>query len=236
VQGKKILIVDDDPEMLKLARLVFDRADAEVYTALGGPEGLRQVSLCQPDLVILDVMMPVLDGWETCERIRRFSNVPIIFLTVLGAEQDILRGFDLGAVDYVTKPFSPKILLARAEAVFRQQELDRAAQDPSVYDDGHLRIDLRRRQVLVGGERVKLTSTEYRLLVYLYQNAGRVLGTEQILEHVWGWAYRDSVNYVYVYVRRLRQKIEPDPTHPAYLRTERGVGYSFETPTLTGEG
>jgi DNA-binding response OmpR family regulator len=180
----------------------------------------------------MDIMMPGLDGWEVCSGIRRLSDVPIIFLTAKTGEGDMLRGFDLGAVDYVTKPFSIKVLLARAEAALRQGVGRHDSREVTGYDDGYLQVDLAGRLVRVNRQRVRLTQTEYRLLSVLVRNAGQVLSYEQILEHVWGWEYRDSPNYVHVYIRRLRQKLERDPGAPAYLLTERGVGYAFVRQTV----
>jgi DNA-binding response OmpR family regulator len=177
-------------------------------------------------------MMPTLDGWQTCAELRRLSNVPIIFVTVLRREEDIVQGFDCGAVDYVTKPFSAKVLLARARAALRTMDVSAGERRMVLYNDGYLNIDLEARRVLVGGESVQLTATEYRLLAYLLDNARRVLTYEQILEHVWGWDCQGSAGYVHVYVWHLRQKLEPDPRHPSYLLTERGVGYRFEPSAL----
>jgi two-component system KDP operon response regulator KdpE len=162
-------------------------------------------------------MLPKLDGWETCRLLREFTDVPIIFLTVLSGEQEVVRGLDCGAMDYVTKPFSPSVLLARAPSSPPQ----------TLFDDGYLTIDIAGHRVLVGGRTVPLTATEYRLLVYLVEHAGQVLTYEQILGHVWGRAYREAVDYVHVYISHLRHKIEWDPGCPAYVLTERGVGYRF---------
>jgi two-component system alkaline phosphatase synthesis response regulator PhoP len=172
--------------------------------------------------------MPVLDGWEACRLIRRLSDVPIIFVTALTQEDAIVRGLDCGAVDYIPKPFSPKVLLARARAALRAADAGSKKRRVALYKDGYLDIDLEARRVLVGGEPVQLTATEYRLLSHLLENAGRVLTYDQILEHVWGWECQDSVGYVHVYVWHLRQKLEQDPRNPNYLLTERGVGYRFE--------
>jgi two-component system KDP operon response regulator KdpE len=222
-------VIDDDAETAELVRLVFAEEGAEVYSAADGREGICQFGVCRPDLIVLDIMLPQLDGWETCQRFRDFTDVPIIFLTALSREQDVVRGLDCGAVDYVTKPFKPSILLARARAALREWEAARAPRSPqqTFFDDGYLLIDVAGRQVRVDGEPVQLTATEYRLLVYLVEHAGQVLTYEQILGHVWGRAYRDSVDYVHVYVSHLRHKIEWDPRRPAYILTERGMGYRF---------
>jgi two-component system KDP operon response regulator KdpE len=228
VKGHRILVVDDDPSMLELIKTIFANEGGHVYTAASGQEGLRRLHDCQPQLIILDVMMPGMDGWQLCNIIRHLSDVPILFLTALGEEDDVVRGLDLGAVDYVSKPFTPKVLLARARAALRQAERSFAKDKPTFYDDGHLSINVEQRQVQVDGKQVNLTPTEHRMLVYMFQRAGQTLTHEQILTAVWGPEYLDSPNYVYVYVRHLRQKLECDPNKPAYLVTERGIGYRFE--------
>jgi two-component system KDP operon response regulator KdpE len=228
MQGKIILVIDDDPEMLRLLEHIFSREGAQVCTAAGGQEGLRQFYNYPPHLVVLDVMMPEMDGWQVCARVRQMSDVPIIFLTALNAEAEIIHGLDTGAVDYVTKPFSPHVLVARARAALRQTELAPGTEKTDTYRDDYLAIDLDTRQVTVRGEPVKLTKTEYRLLAYLVENAGQVLTPQQILEYVWGREYRDSIDYTHVYMWRLRQKLEEDPQNPRYLLTEHGLGYRFQ--------
>lgn len=228
MQGKKILIIDDDIHIRKIAEHVFSGAGAEVYTAGNSAEGLRTFYAKQPDLVLLDIMMPGEDGWDTCRQIRRLSDVPVIMLTALRTDEDIVRGLEAGADDFISKPFSNSVLLARARAVLRRAELAPPGDKPYTYRDSKLAIDLDRYTVLVHGEPVKLTPTEFRLLTYMVQNAGRVLTFHQILEHVWGWEYQDSPDYVHVYISHLRQKLEDDPRHPKYLVTEHGVGYRFE--------
>lgn len=226
-QRKKILAVDDDPEMLRLLEHFLSRAGYQVYTAADGQEGLCQFRAHPPDLVILDLMMPTMNGWQTCSQIRRFSTVPIIILTALRWDEDIVRGLDCGAVDYVTKPFSPIVLLARVRAALRQATLTQAT-SPVIYDDGYLAVDLNECRVSVRRNPVKLSATEYRLLAYLLQNASRLLTTQQILEHVWGRAYEDETDCVRVYIWHLRQKLEQDVSNPRYLLTEHGVGYRFQ--------
>jgi DNA-binding response OmpR family regulator len=228
LQGKRILAVDDDPWILYLLTSVFSQTGAQIYTAADGKDGLRQFYDLRPDLVLLDIMMPKLDGWQACARIQDLSNVPVIFLSALARPQDISRGLESGAIDYVVKPFSPQILLARVRAALRQVAAASPPEGQMGYDDGHLAVALDENRVLVQGRQVMLTSTEYRLLAYLCQNAGRVVTYNEILKNVWGWAYRNSVNYVHVYVSYLRKKIEPDPSRPAYIHSERGIGYRFE--------
>lgn len=229
IRGKKILIIDDDVFIREVITETIGREGAQVITAENGQEGLRQFYATQPDLVLLDVMMPHITGWEICRQIRQLSDVPIIMLTSLKKEDDVVRGLDYGAVDYITKPFSTKILTARIRTALRKTSADQLVpkeQDFSFADD-FLSIDLNERRVMVNGQPVKLTKTEFRLLAYLVQNMGLVLTFEQILANVWGWDYQDSVQYVHVYVSRLRQKIEPDPQNPQYLLTEYGTGYRF---------
>ncbi|MCB0166028.1 MAG: response regulator transcription factor, partial [Anaerolineae bacterium] len=192
LENYKILVIDDDPELCQLISLTFSRQGYQVYSAASGSEGLRLFYEVRPHLIILDIMMPEIDGWTVCTQIRQLSNVPIIMLTSLGSEQDIVKGLEYGAVDYVVKPFSPKVLVARARANLRQAFQATIPPKPTVFSDSYLTIDLVKRRVLVNNEPVKLSATEYRLLAYLVQNANRILTTEQILENVWGLEYRES--------------------------------------------
>ena len=228
MQSKKILVIDDDVNLGQAIKLTFVRAGSEVFTAVDGRDGLRQFYEHRPDLVILDVRMPDIDGWETCRQIRLLSNVPVIMLTTMDKDQDVLRGFDYGADDFVTKPFSRDVLLARARAVLRRVELLSEGDDHSIYNDEYLNIDLHKRRVLVNGEQIQLTATEFRLLSYLMKNAGQILTYQNILDKVWGWEYQDSIDYVHVYISHLRRKLEADPRSPHYVITERGIGYRFE--------
>ena len=234
LQGKRILLIDDDPDALRLLEYAFHEVGAQVYAATNGQDGLclLHLSAYQPHLIILDVMMPEMDGWEVFHHIRRVSEVPVIFLSAWGGEENIVRGLECGAVDYILKPYSTEVLLARACSALRQADLYPDSEHPLTYRDDYLSIDLDKRWVLVCGKRVRLSGTEYRLLAYLFQNAGRVLTTQQILDNVWGFKYFNSVNYIHAYVWQLRQKLEPNPTHPRYLLAEQGVGYSFQKPTL----
>jgi len=228
MHGKKILIIDDDVNLGQTIKLTFARVGAEVFTAVDGRDGLRQFYENRPDLVILDVRMPDINGWETCRQIRLLSNVPIIMLTTLDNDEDIIRGLDYGADDFVTKPFSRDVLLARARAVLRRTELSTEPEDQLLYNDSYLLIDLRKHRIEVNGQVVQLSSTEFRLLAYLLQNAGQLLSYQNILDKVWGWEYQNSSDYVHVYVSHLRRKLEADPRNPKYLLTERGIGYRFE--------
>ncbi|MBM4464700.1 MAG: response regulator transcription factor [Chloroflexi bacterium] len=224
----KLLIVDDDEKLVEAIELFFSRAGYEVITAADGLQGMQQMYSQRPDLIILDVMMPRMDGWETCQRIREISDLPIIMLTARGQETDKVMGLKLGADDYVAKPFSLKELEARVGAVLRRTRLPPPDKGRILYADDELAIDSQRLEVSRGGERVQLTATEQRLLFYLAENAGRVLSNEQILEAVWGAEYVSEVDYVKLYIWRLRQKIEEDPQQPRYILTERGIGYRFE--------
>lgn len=223
----KLLIVDDDMTLVDALGRYLRKAGYEVLTAPDGLSGLQQLYQHRPDLIILDVMMPKLDGWETCRRIREISSVPIIMLTARGQESDKVTGLRLGADDYVSKPFSLKELEARVEAVLRRTRMPSGSETPALYSDGRLVIDPVRWTVTVDGEAVELTATERRLLFLLAENAGRVLTTNQILEQVWGPEYLDEADYVKLYIWRIRQKIEIDPRAPRYLLTERGLGYRF---------
>ncbi len=228
MHGKKFLVVDDDVIMRQLVEQILYRSGGEIITAHDGLEGLQLFKVHQPDLVILDVSMPTMNGWEVCQKIRQCSNVPIIMLTSLGHEKDVIRGFDEGADDYITKPFNGNILRARIQAVLRRAEPSNVEEKTSVYSDDYLTIDLSQRRVLVDGKPVKLTATEHRLLAYLVQHAGQILPFHKILENVWGHEYRDNTDYVHVYIWHLRKKLEKTHKSPKYLLTEHGVGYRFE--------
>jgi two-component system KDP operon response regulator KdpE len=180
-----------------------------------------------PDLILLDVMLPDLDGFEVLKMVREISSTPVIMLTAKGEEDDRVRGLELGADDYVTKPFSPRELSSRVKAVLRRVEVESGGDESVIEVDDRLKIDFNRREVFVEGELVKLRPTEYRLLYHLVQNAGWVLTYDQILSRVWGYEYRDEPHYVRLYINYLRQKLEKDPSDPQYILTERGVGYRF---------
>jgi len=223
-----LLIIEDDAKLANALKLYFGKLGYEVIVAANGLEGLQQMYVHRPDLIILDVMMPRMDGWETCRRIRELSDVPIIMLTARGQEADKVRGLKLGADDYVAKPFSLKELEARVEAVLRRTRLPPHSKEAVLYADEELVIDSERWEVRRQGKPVELTATERRLLFYLAENAGRILTHQQILERVWGPEYINDTDYVKLYIWRLRQKIERDPSHPRYILTERGIGYKFE--------
>jgi len=221
-----VLLIDDDDTLTRALDIYLTQAGYVVSRASNGLEGVRLVFDVRPDIVVLDVMMPQLDGWETCERIRSMSTTPIIMLTAKAQESDRIRGLQLGADDYVPKPFSLRELEARIQAVLRRTQTKAPEKQPELlYSAEGLTIDSDRWEVRRDGERIDLTSTEARLLFFLAENAGRVLSHQQLLREVWGPEYVENSDYTKLFVWRLRQKIEPDPNHPRYILTERGVGY-----------
>lgn len=225
---KRILIIDDDADLLQLAGMLFKKAGAHTFTARDGVEGISQMFTCQPNLIILDVSMPGMDGFEICQRIRQVSDTPIIMLTGMNGEEEMLRGLESGADDFLSKPFSSEVLLARARTVLRRSAQDKSPSANYEFNHGHLSIDIERRQVLVDEKRIRLTPIEFRLLVYLARNSGKVLTFDHILANVWGNEYKGSMDYVHVYVSHLRNKIEEDVKNPRYILTVHGVGYMFE--------
>ena len=227
----KVLIVDDDLTLLRGMQDSLEDEEYHVVTARDGQEALRLVYSERPDLIILDVMMPRLDGWQVCQRVREMSDVPIIILTAKTEKKHIIKGLDLGADDYLVKPFDAEELLARVRAALRRARTEPVVSEEVTYGDDYLSIDLNARRVAVSGELIMLTPTEYDLLALLVENAGRVLEFRQILESVWGMEYVDEIDYVRTYVWHLRRKIEPDPKHPRYLVSELNVGYRFEPQT-----
>ncbi len=225
-----ILIVDDDKLTASIVRDRLTEVGHTVCLAPDGQKGLREFYAHQPDLVILDVMMPRMDGWATCQRIRQISNVPIIMLTSKDRPQDIIRGLDEGADEYMTKPFDVNVLLARVRAVLRRVESmkNKSQGSGKVYSDAYLFFDPVEQRVMISDKLVSLTPTEYDLLTLLIKNIGRVLPYRELLEEVWGWEYIDDVDYLRVYIWHLRRKLEPDPKKPRYVLTEHGTGYRFE--------
>lgn len=222
----KILVVDDAPEMTTFLKHVLSREGYEVAVASNAREGLRQVHHFRPDLVLLDVMMPEVDGWHMLERLREFSDVSVIMLTAISQLDSKVRGLDTGADDYVTKPFELQELKARIRAALRRAEMVPASDSHLLrFDSSRLVIDPALHKVTVRGEEIDLTPTEYKLLLFLAYNAGQVLTYDQILDNVWGPGYEDSPTNVKVYIRRLRQKIEDDPQNPKYILTQWGTGY-----------
>jgi two-component system KDP operon response regulator KdpE len=222
-----ILVVDDEPRMTRFIRMNLELEEYRVIEAHNGLEALDKVRTNLPDLVILDVMMPELDGFETLEMLREVSTVPVIMLTVRADEEDKVRGLELGADDYVTKPFGARELASRVRAVLRRTQGPTTPKEAILRIDDRLSIDFNAREVIVEDQDIKLRPTEFRLLYHLVENAGWVVPHETLLAKVWGYEYRDEIQYLRLYVTYLRQKIEPDPSHPRYILTERGVGYRF---------
>lgn len=223
-----LLIVDDDQGLLRALELYFEGHGYQVIKAEKGTEALRKLYESQPDLVCLDVMMPGIDGWEVLSRIREMTDLPVIMLTARGAETERVKGLKLGADDYVSKPFSMRELEARVEAVLRRSHGTHPGEEEDVtYSDDYLFVDAERAEVRCDGEIIDLTPTEQKLLFFLVRNRGRLLSFEQILEEVWGLGYTEEKGYVRLYVWRVRQKIEPEPSKPSYIQTEHGMGYRF---------
>jgi DNA-binding response OmpR family regulator len=222
-----ILIVDDEPRYLRLMEANLITEGYQVIKGSNGQEAVDIVVEKHPDLVFLDIMMPVLDGFAACERIREFSNVPIIMVTARGSEGDRVRGLDLGADDYIVKPFSATELLARARAVLRRAQNSSSAFEQSIFTHGNLRIDFARAEVFKGDKMIFLSATEYRLLLQFAHNIGSVLTSEQLLVDVWGPEYRDDKEILWVSISRLRQKLEGDPKNPQHIVTRSGLGYTM---------
>jgi two-component system KDP operon response regulator KdpE len=226
-ENKLILAVDDEPKMIRFIRMNLELEGYRVSEATNGMEALEKTREELPDLVLLDVMMPDMNGFETLQHIRETSSVPVIMLTVQSEEEDIVRGLALGADDYVTKPFSPRELTSRIKALLRRAEMPAPMEKAVIEIDDRLSIDFQTHEVWVEGKQIRLRPTEYRLLYHLVNNAGWVMSRETLLSKVWGPEYRDEIQYLRLYVNYLRQKIEVDPAHPNYILTERGVGYRF---------
>jgi len=229
MQNKKILVIDDEFALREMIKQLFTLEGASVYTASNGREGVQQFFELRPDLVLLDIRMPEMDGWETCKQLRLLASTPIIMLTTMHEEKQIERGLNCGADDFVTKPFSPAILLARTRAVLRRTSFSYNDTQNYTYTDGYLSVNLQERSIFAKGEKISLTGTEFRLFTYLFQNPNRILTFNNILEHVWGWEYEGSIDYVHVYLSHLRRKIEETPKDPQYFINERGIGYKFQT-------
>ena len=224
----RVLIVDDDLAIIKFVRANLKAEDYETFTAMDGAEALQTIEKELPDLVILDIMMPKVDGFEVCRQLREWSQVPIIMLSARGDEVDKVKCLDLGADDYITKPFGVDELLARVRAVFRRTEAALTTPTQPSFTAGDLKINFVERRVTVAGEEVKLTPTEFSLLQELVLNAGKVLTHTHLLNKVWGLEYREERQYLHVFIRRLRAKLEPDLTNPKYIITVPGVGYQFK--------
>ena len=223
-----VLVVDDEKPLREFVRRNLEVRGYKVLTAANGLEALAIFQNESVQLVIMDIMMPHMDGLEATRRIRQESYVPIIILTAMGEEADKVRAFDLGADDYLTKPFGVGELLGRVKAVLRRADWSEPASSEERIARGEIVVDVTRHQVTVRGQSLDLTPIEYNLLLYLMKNAGRTLSHRTILQHVWGTEYGNETEYLRVYVGKLRQKIEADPGQPRYVHTEHGLGYRFE--------
>jgi len=224
----RILVVDDELSIIKFLRANLEAKGYKVLAAVDGTEALQTFEMELPDLVILDIMMPKIDGFEVCRRLREWSPIPIIMLSARGDESDKVKCLDLGADDYITKPFGAGELIARVKAVLRRTEAAASIPTQPSFTSGDLQINFVKRQVTVAGKEVKMTPTEYSLLQEFVLNAGKVLTHTYLLNKVWGPDYREEREYLHVFVRRLRAKLEPDPTNPEYIMTLPGVGYQFK--------
>ncbi|MFI5274642.1 MAG: response regulator transcription factor [Ktedonobacterales bacterium] len=222
-----VLVVDDEPKLIDVVRMNLEVEGYRVLEASTGVEALERLQADLPDLVLLDVMMPELDGFETLKRIRAVSQVPVIMLTVRSEETDRIRGLEIGADDYLAKPYSPRELQTRIKALLRRTFTPAPARKTRIVVDDDLIIDFSKHEVLVRGQKVALRPTEYRLLYHLVNNAGRLMTHDALLSKVWGHEYRDESQYVRLYITYLRQKLERDPAKPRYILTERGMGYRF---------
>ena len=225
----KILVIDDDPDVVEVVTLTFEMRwpDAVVVSAPDGETGIEMVDTESPVLVVLDIGLPDMNGFAACQDIRRFSDVPIIMLTVRNKEADIVKGLQLGADDYIAKPFRPIEFMARVQSVFRRSQLTPYNGEEKAFSFGNLLVSFARHEVSLEGRPVKLTPTEYQLLYHLTKNAGRIMSHRTLLGRVWGREYLEETNYLKVHIKHLRQKLEDDPSDPRFILTERTVGYRF---------
>lgn len=230
--GKKvsILLVDDDPQLVRLVRANLESVGYGVSVAFDAPSALETLERETPDMILLDIMLPGMDGYDLCQRIREFSSTPIIMLTAKVEDTDKVRGLRLGADDYLTKPFNVQELLARIEAVLRRTGFSDEPTDLRSLTCGDVSIDFLQRKVIVRGAEIPLTLTEYKLLSQLMSNTGRVMLHRELLTRVWGAEYQDELEYLRAYIRHLRQKIEADPHRPKYIIAKPGIGYTFVNP------
>jgi two-component system KDP operon response regulator KdpE len=227
--SQTVLVVDDEQKLVDLVRAIMEKEGYNVVEAHNGYQAVEKVREALPDAVLLDVMMPEMDGFEALKEIRQASNVPVIMLTVQATENDKVRGLELGADDYVAKPFDHRELASRVKAVLRRAALPSSVSrsEGELKIDDSLQIDFDKREVIANGKRQKLRPTEYKLLYHLVSNAGKLMSHEQLLTKVWGREYRDDEQLLRLYITYLRQKIEADPSHPKYILNERGLGYRF---------
>lgn len=229
--AKKILVVDDEAVFARMVSQTLINKGYEVLVAGDGKEALKMMFAHKPDLVLLDIVMPGMDGWQTCRRIREVSDVPIVMLTgKQKSEADVVRGLDYGADDYLIKPIGSRELAARVQAMLRRSEMPSSAGEERElsYSDEYLSVDIAERRITVNGERVKLTPIEFKLFAVLLENAGHIVTQRQLLEKVWGWEYIDDIDHLRIYIWHLRRKIEQDSAQPKYILTEAGVGYYFQ--------
>ena len=227
----RILVVDDEERIINFLRTKFKASGYEVLTASNGIEGLEQAQAQEPDLIVLDLLMPKMDGLEMLKELRSFSAVPVIMLTAKGADADRIKGLQLGADDYLPKPFNPDELIARIESVRRRLEPGERRKIPEVFNLGQVTIDFKKHTVLVNGEEKYLTRIEWLLLSQLATNAGRLMLYEELLTRVWGPEYRDDVQILRTWISRLRNKLESDPNHPRLIRTIAKTGYIIDQPS-----
>lgn len=232
----RILIVDDEPKLVRLVHEILTATGYDVLAANNGTHALEMIAVEQPDLILLDLILPNnMDGYEVARRVREFSDVPIIMLTAKVREADILRGFEMGADDYITKPFSAKQLLARMRAVLKRVKGEVSASVESEINLGDLKIDLARRRVSLAGREIRLTPTEYSLLHELATHCNQVMLHEQLLATIWGSEYRNDLDYLRAYIHYLRQKLEVDPSNPKIILSSPGVGYMLASPEKTAD-
>lgn len=224
--SEKILVIDDEEATVQLLSIALERRGYEVIKAYRAEDGLRKAYRTHPDLVLLDIMMPNMDGWEVCRRLRELSDVPIIFLTARTEVRDVVKGLEMGADDYVVKPYDNDELIARIRAHLRRVPKPSMSEE-LVFDGGDFRINFLNREVWVNGKLVHLTPKEFKLLAVLVRNAGRVIPRHELVKEAWGPEYADTTDSLKLYVHYLRQKLEPDPQNSVYILTSRGVGYRF---------
>ncbi len=227
-KDKAILVIDDEPAMCRLVASIFEKHGAKVESTFTGEGGLRSVQEEKPDLVLLDILLPGMNGLEVCRKIREFSDVPIVMLTAVGRDSQLVSCLYAGADDYVTKPFKPDVLRARAWAVVRRANTWPELVEESAYDDGYLHIDLDAKRITAGTNVVQLTTTEYQVLSFMYQNAGRLCAVNEILKYLWGDGIGGSPEEVRIYIWHLRQQLEPDSREPRYIVGDHDTGYIFQ--------